>query len=182
MKSKFFLPFLLLLIFSCSDDEQVNDMVLESPESGININWCLQGCSSDVSDCFGWASENRTWRLNDCESIGTIIYGDVYCTVIIGYDQVAVYSPEGEFIRWNQVPIYGQEVCGREPVGVSRTSAERQQYNACKADALQEFNDAMDACETNYVTCQQRCAGPANPPRIDPPNPPDLPEWPFDAN
>ncbi|WP_421764738.1 hypothetical protein [Ekhidna sp.] len=168
MKSKFFLPSLLLFIFSCSDNEQVNDIVLESPESGIDIDWCFQACDSEVSGCFSSASENRAWRLNDCQSIGTLVWRNVYCTVIIGYEQVPVYSPEGEFIRWDQVPIYGQEVCDQEQV-IVRTPAEEQEYNTCVENAQQEFVDAMDACETKYVSCQNKCNKPPKPPREDPP-------------
>ncbi len=167
MRSKFFLPFLLLFIFSCSEDEQVEDIVLESPSSGIN--WCVQQCSVDRRDCFDWASENRTYRLNDCDAIGTIVYDPKYCTrtVIIGYDDVPVYSPEGELIRVDRVPIYGQEqyVCGQTP-RIVRTATEQQEYDACVQNAQDEFVDAVDNCDIKYIECQQKC---------DKPKPGDLP-------
>ncbi len=185
--------FLLLLVFSsCSKDSFFeNDELLDNSDAvglqkngtqfsgdigdvrggdldindpGFDIDWCINQCGVVRSDCFDWASENRTYRLADCEDIriiGTELV-DVYCeeTSIIGYDQVEVYSPEGEVIRIIDVPIYGTElvICGQEEQDVYSTDpAVIQEYESCKQQAQDEFVDAVDDCDVQYAVCEQNC-------------------------
>ena len=154
MRTKFFLPLLLLFVFACSNDETLDDTV-PSVES-TTIDLCSQSCSIQRQSCIDWAAENRTYRLNDCENIGTVRYEDVYCTrtVITGYYNVPIFSPEGEFVRYERRPIYGQEqyVCDQRRI-VTRTAAQRQQYNACVQAAQEEYVNAIDECDDKYRDC-----------------------------
>ena len=65
-----------------------------------------------------------------------------------------IFSPEGEFVRTESRPIYGSEqyACGTRRI-VYRNAAQRQQYQACKNSAQEEYVKEIDKCDDKYKDC-----------------------------
>lgn len=175
-KFKYFLFFsTLFLIASCSDDSMYLDeqealqndgteTIETRGNSDYESNLCVTNCNLNAKECYDWAEHLRDGHLLSCEL--ALIIGteevDVYCTrqVVAWVEQVPVYSPEGELIRYDEVIHYTEEeyVCGQETVNILSTDPiDLQEYEACKAAAQAEFVEELNKCDMKKVNCLKKC-------------------------